>query len=192
MLVPNSWEADQRNDFGEPRLLRLLVHRKAINSLIWDVCCCWLTKSCLTNSLQPHGLQNARLPCLPLFPRVYPNSCPSSRWCHPTISSSVVPFSSCLQSSPASGSFLMSQFFASGGQRIGVSASASLLPVNIQDWFPLGWSGLVSLLSRDSQESSPAAQFETINSSRYLIFFKVTEEGVDGWDGWMASPTQWT
>ena len=80
--------------------------------------------------------------------RVYSNSCPLSQWCHPTISSSVVPFSSYLQSFPASGSFPMSQFFASGGQRTGVSASASVFPMNIQDWFPLGWTGLISFLSK--------------------------------------------
>ena len=84
----------------------------------------------------------------PGLPVHYPNSCPSSWWCHPIISSSVVPFSSCLQSFPASGSFLMSWFFASGGQNIGVSASASVLPVNIQDWFPLGWTGWISLQSK--------------------------------------------
>ena len=86
-----------------------------------------------------HGLQHARLPCPSPTPRAYSNSCPSSQWCHPTISSSVFPFSSHLQSFPASESFPMSHFFASGGQSIGVSASTSVLPVNIQDWFPLGF-----------------------------------------------------
>ena len=88
-------------------------------------------------SLRPHGLQHARLPCPSPIPRVYSNSCPSSQWCHPAISSHVVPFSSCLQ--PFPGSFPRSQFFTSGGQNIGVSASASVLPMNIQGWFPLGW-----------------------------------------------------
>ena len=97
-------------------------------------------------SLQPHGLQHARLPCLSPTPGASSNSCPSSQWCHPTISSSVVPFSSCLQSFPTSGSFPMSQFFVSGGQRIG--ASGSVLPMNIQDWFPLGLTGLISLQSK--------------------------------------------
>ena len=87
-------------------------------------------------------------PCPSPTPGVYPNSCPLSRWCHPTISSSVVPFSSCLQSFPASGSFQMSQLFTSGGQSVGVSASASVLPMNIQDWFPLGWTGWISLQSK--------------------------------------------
>ena len=98
-------------------------------------------------SLQPHGLQHSRLPCPSPTPGVYSNSCSSSWWCHPTISSSVIPFSSRLQSFPASGSFPMSQFFASGGQNIGVSASASVLPINIQDWFHLGldWLDLLAV-----------------------------------------------
>ena len=95
--------------------------------------------SVMSDSLPPHGLKHTRLPCPSPAPKVYSNSCPASRWCHPTISSSVVPFSSRRQSFPASGSFPMSQFFASGGQNIGVSASASVLPVNIQGRFPLGW-----------------------------------------------------
>ena len=102
----------------------------------------------IADSLPPHGLPHARLPCLSATPRACSNSYPSSRWCHPTISSSVIPFSSCLQSFPASGSFQMSQFFASGGQSIGVSASASVLPMNIQDWSPLGWTGWISLQSK--------------------------------------------
>ena len=93
--------------------------------------------SVMSDSLQPRGLQHARLPCPSPTPRVYSNSCPLSRWCHPTISSSVVPFSSCPQSFPASGSFPMSQLFTWGGQRNGVSAPTSVL--NIQDWFPLEW-----------------------------------------------------
>ena len=104
--------------------------------------------SVVSDSLRPHGLQHARPPCPSPTPRVYPNSCRSCSWCHPTISSSVIPFSSCLQSSPASGSFPMSQFFASGGQSIGVSASASVLSMNIQDWLPLGWTGWISLQSK--------------------------------------------
>ena len=104
--------------------------------------------SAVSDSLWPHGLQHARLPCLSPISRVCSNSCPLSQWCHPTISSSVVPFSSCLQSFPASGSFQMSQFFPSGGQSIEVSALTSFLPVNIQDWFPLGLTGLNSLQSK--------------------------------------------
>ena len=101
--------------------------------------------SVVSNSLQPHGLQHTWLPCPSPTPEACSSSCLSSRWCHPTISSSVVPFSSQLQSFPASGSFLMSQFFASGGPSSGGSASASVLPMNIQDWFPLGLTGLISL-----------------------------------------------
>ena len=104
--------------------------------------------SVVSDSLWPHGLQPTRLPCPLLTPRACSNSCPWSRWYHPTISSSVVPVSCCLQSVPASGSFPMSQFFAWGDQSIGVSASASVLPMNIQDWFPLGWTGLISLQSK--------------------------------------------
>ena len=100
------------------------------------------------NSLRSHGLQHARPPCPSPTPGAYSNSCSSSRWCHPTISSSVVPFSSCLQSFPALGSFQMSQFFTSGGQSIGVSASASVLLMNIQNWLPLGLTGWISLQSR--------------------------------------------
>ena len=105
-----------------------------------------VAQSCPT--LQPHGLQHARPPCPSPAPGVYSNSCPLSQWCHSTISSAVIPFSSRLQSFPASGSFLMSQFLTSGGQSIGVPASASVLPMNIQDWLPLGWTGWVSLLSK--------------------------------------------
>ena len=101
-----------------------------------------------SDSLQPHRLQNAMLPCPSPAPEAYSNSCPSTWWCHPKISSSVVPFSSHLQSFPASGCFPMSQLFASGGQSIRVSPSASVLPMNIQDWFPLGLTGLISLQSK--------------------------------------------
>ena len=102
----------------------------------------------MSNSLWPHGLQHTRPPCPSPTPGAYSNSCSSSQSCHPTISSSVVPFSSHLQSFPASGSFQMTQFLSSGGQSIGVSASASVLPMNIQDWFPLGWTSLITLLSK--------------------------------------------
>ena len=108
-------------------------------------CFCSVAKSCL-DSLQPHGLQHARLPCHSVSPGVCSDSCPLSQWCHPTISSSVTPFS-CPHSFPSSGSFPMSWLLASGGQSIG--ASASVLPVNIQDWFPLGLTGLISLLSKE-------------------------------------------
>ena len=106
------------------------------------------SRSVMPNSLQPHESQHARPPCPSATPGVHPNSCPLSRWCHPSISSSVVPFSSCPQSFPASGSFQMSQLFAWGGQSIGVSASTSVLPMNTQDWAPLGWTGWISLQSK--------------------------------------------
>ena len=104
--------------------------------------------SVMSNSLQPHEPQHTRPPCPSPTPGVYPNSCPLSQWCHPTISSSVVSFSSCPQSFPASGSFQMSQLFASGGQSIGVSASTSVLSMNSQDWSPLGWTGWISFQSK--------------------------------------------
>ena len=104
--------------------------------------------SVMSVSLWPHGLQHARPPCPSPTPRAYSNSCSLSWSYHPTISSSVIPFSSHLQSFPASGSFQMTRFFTSGSQSIGISASASVLPMNIQDWFPLGWTGWISLLSK--------------------------------------------
>ena len=104
--------------------------------------------SVVSDSLRPHGLQHSRQLCLSPAPRACSNSCPLSWWCHPTISSSAVPFSSCLQSFPASGSFPMSQLFISGCHSIGVSASASVPPMNIQDWFPLGGTGWISLQSK--------------------------------------------
>ena len=104
--------------------------------------------SVVSNSLQPHEQQRARPPCPSPAPRIYPNSSPLSWWCHPTISSSVVPFSSCPHSFPSSRSFQMSQLFPSHGQSIGLSASTSVLPVNTQDWSPLGWTGWISLQSK--------------------------------------------
>ena len=123
------------------------------------------SRSVVSDSLQPHGLQQARLPgaCSKLCP---------SRWCHPTVSSSVVAFSSRLQSFPASGSLPMSQFFKSGGQSIGVSASTSVLPMNIQDWSPLRWTGWISLQSEGLSRSSPTPQFKSINSLA-LSFLKL-------------------
>ena len=104
--------------------------------------------SVMSDSLRLHEWQHARPPCPSSTPRVYPNPCPLSQWCHPTVSSSVIPFSSCPQSFPASGSFQMNQLFTSGGQSIGVSASTSVLPMNTQDWSPLGWTGWSSLQSK--------------------------------------------
>ena len=138
--------------------------------------------SVVPNILRPHRLQHARPPCPSPTPRVYSNSCLLSWWCHPTILSSVVPFSSCLQSFPASGSFQMSQFFTSGGQSIGVSASATVLPMNIQDWCPLGWKVGSLCHPRDSQESSPTPQFKSINSLALSFLYSPTLTSVhDYW-----------
>ena len=123
------------------------------------------SRSVVSNSLRPHEPQNARPLCPSPTPRIHPNPCPSSWWCHLTISSTVIPFSPCPQSFPVSGSFLMSQLFASGGQSTGVSASTSVLPMNTQDWSPLEWTGGSPCSPRDSQESFPSPQFKSINSS---------------------------
>ena len=112
------------------------------------ICSIHFSRLVMSDLLWPHGLQHTRLSCPSPTPRACSNACPSSQWCHPTISSSVIPFSSYLYSFPASGFSHMSPFFASGGQSIEVSTSASVLPMNIQDWFPLGWTGLISLLSK--------------------------------------------
>ena len=142
--------------------------------------------SVMSNSLWPHGLQHSSLPCPSLFPGVCSNSCPLSRWCHPTLSSSAAPFSSCPQSFPAPRSFPMSQRFTSDGQSIGASVSESVLPVNIKGWFPLGLIGWISLQSnqspRESQESSPVPQFESINSSALSLLYGPTLTFVhDSW-----------
>ena len=134
--VPQLWDLEAFSFF------KLMIKNAELGTPSVQFSC-----SVTSDSLWTHGLQHARLPCSSTTPWVYSNSCPLSRWCYPTISSSVVPFSSCLQSFPASGSFQMSQFFKSGGQSIGVSASASVLPMNIQDW-SLGWTGWISLLSK--------------------------------------------
>ena len=123
-----------------------------------------LNPKVMSNSLWPYQLQHTRFPCPSPFPRVCSKLCPLSHRCHPTISSFVVPFFSCLQSFPASGSFPMSQFFASGGQSIKASASASVLPMNVQGLFPLGLTGLISLQSKGLSRSSPTPQFKSISS----------------------------
>ena len=127
--------------------------------------------SVVSDSLRPRGPQHARLPCPSPAPRTYSNSCPLRDWCHPTISSSVIPFSSCLQSFPAPGSFLMSQFFASGGQSIGASVSASVLSIYIQDWFPLGLTGWISLQSKGLSKvfSSATVQKHQFFSTRLYL-----------------------
>ena len=127
--------------------------------------------SVLSDSLWPHEPHHTRPPCPSPTPGVYLNPCPSSRWCHPTITSSVVPFSSCPQSLPAAGSFQMSQLFASGGQTIGVSASTSVLPVSTQDWSPLGWTGWISLQSKRLSRvfSNHSSEASILRSSAFFM-----------------------
>ena len=132
-------------------LSRCRIYPDSILTAFWVSYSQWnyqFSRSVMSNSLQPHESQHTRPPCLSPTPGGHPNSCASSWWCHPTILSSVIPFSSCLQFFPASGSFPRNHFFASNGQSIGASASASVLPMNIQDWFPLGWTGWISLQSK--------------------------------------------
>ena len=130
----------------------------------------------MSDSLWPHGLQHARLPCPSLSPGVCSNSCSLSWWCRPTISSSVIPFSSCSQSFPASESFPMSQLFTSSGHSIGASASASVLPMNIQGWFPLGFTGSISLLSKGFSRvfSGTIVRKQRMNSVTCKVFVFTT------------------
>ena len=132
------------------------------------------SRSVLSDSLWPYVLQHAKLPCPSPTPGTCSDSYPSSRWCHSTISSSIVPFSFHLQSFPTSGCFPMSQFFTSGGKSIGVSASASILPMSIQDWFPLGWTGWISLQSKGLSTVFPTLQSKSINSSALNFLYSPT------------------
>ena len=131
------------------------------------------SRSVVSDSLRPHESQHVRPPCPSPTPGVYPNSCPSSWWCHPATSSSVVPFSSCPQSLPASGSFPVSQLFTWGGQSIGVSASASVLPMNTQDWCPLGWTGWISLPVHETLKSLLQHHSSKASNFRHSTFFTV-------------------
>ena len=174
-----------RNDDNKPDL------RTSSYNFLWTTSkwSCYLqfnsvqfSRSVVSDSLRPYELQQARPPCPSPTLGVHSNSRPSSRWCHPTISSSVIPFSSYPQSFPASGSFQMSQLFTSGGQSIGVSASTSVLPINTQDWSPSEWTGWISLQSKDSQESSPTPQFKSINSSLLSFLYSPTLTSIhDHW-----------
>ena len=132
------------------------------------------SRSVVSDYLRPHESQHTRPPCPSPTPGVHPNSRPSSQWCHPAISSSAVPFSSCPQSFPASESFPMSQLFTWGGQSTGVSALASFLPKKSQGWSPSEWTGWISLQSKDFQESSPTPQFKSINSSALSLLHSLT------------------
>ena len=151
---------------------------KAVNSVLTLSTWLLFSRSVVSNSLQPQGLQHVRLPFPSPSPGVCSKSCPLSWWCHPTISSSVIPFSSWLLSFPASGSFPISRLFASGGQSAGASASTSVLPVNIQDWWS-PWS------PRDSQESFPTPQFKSINSSAISFLYGPTLTSIhDYWENY--------
>ena len=156
---------------------------------------CWnhssvqFSLSVVSDSLWPHGLQHTRPPCPSPTPWVYLNSCPLSWWCHPNISSSVIPFSACLQSFPASRSFQMSQFFTSGGQSIGVSASASVLPMNIQDWFSLRWTGWISLQSKGLSRVSSNTKFKSINPSALSFLYSPTLTSI--YDYWKNHSLDW-
>ena len=150
------------------------------------------SRSVVSDSLWHHETQHARPPCPSPTPGVHPNPCPLSQWCHPTISFSVVPFSSCPQSFPASGSFQISQLFASGGQRTGVSASASVLPKNNQNWSPLGWTGWISLQSKGlSRVFSNTTQFKSI-ILRHSAFFVVQLSHPYMTTGKTIALTRWT
>ena len=145
------------------KMVFLDLHKDSnIHPPFWSFSSVQFSHSVMSNSVTPWIAGSTRTPCPSPTPEVYSNSYPSSQWCHPAIASSVVPFSFCPQSLPASGSFPMSQLFTLGGQSIGVSASASVLPMKTQDWSPLGWT---SCSPRDSQESSPTPQFRSINFS---------------------------
>ena len=137
--------------------------------------------SVVSDSLQHHGVQYARIPCPSPTPTAYSNSCPSSQWCHPIFSPSVIPFSH-LQSFPASGSFPISKFFILGGQSIGVSASASVLPMNIQDWFPLGWTDWISLKSKGLSRVFSNTTVQSINSLALSFLYSPTLTSIhDDW-----------
>ena len=147
------------------------------------------SRSVMSDSLRPHESQHASPPCPSPTPRVHPNPCPLSRWCHPTISSSVIPFSSHLQSFPASGSFPLSQLFASGGQSIGVSASTSVPPMNTQDWSPLGWTGWISLQSKGLSRVFSNA---TVQKHQHSAFFIIQLSHPYMTTGKTITLTRWT
>ena len=152
--------------------------------LLGTLCCCLVTSSVqfshsvVFDSLWPIGLWHTRLPCPSPTPGAYSNSCPSKQWCHPTMSSSVVVFSSCLQSFPASGSFPVSRFFTSGGQSIGASASASILPMNNQEWFPLEWTGWIFLPSKGLSRVFSSTSVQKHQFFSFLLFNSLQPHGL--------------
>ena len=157
-------------------------NRPITNSICYVVRSVQFIRSVMSDSLQPHGLQHTKAHCSSPTPGAWANSCPWSWWFHPTISSSVILFSFCLQSFPVTGPFLMCQFFTSVGQSIGGSISASVLSMNIQVWFPLGWLGGSPCSPRDCEESCPTPKFRTINSSLLAILYGTTVTSIhDNW-----------
>ena len=193
---PGSWGSGKKSTLPSVRCFlcfyssfqrpgKFCYHRKVFPKVVQFSC------SGASDSLQPHGLQHARLPCLSPTPRDCSNSCPSSQWCHPTISSFVVSFSSRLQSFPASGSFPMSRFFASGGLSIGASASTSVLPINIQDWFPrVNW---LYLLAVQGTLKSLLQHYSSKESILYSsVFFKVQISYPYMTTGKSIALTRWT
>ena len=169
-----------------PEFCVYFIKKHLVNFTILFACECissfQFSHSVVSNSLQPHKLQHARPPCPSPTPEVHSNSCSLSRWCHPAISSSVVPFSSCPQSLPASGSFPMSQLFAWGGQSAGVSASASVLPMNTQDWSSLGWTGWISLQPKGLSRVFSNTTVQSINSSTLSFLHSPTLTSIhDHW-----------
>ena len=165
-----------------PAVFYFLPQKKMKNLEVKISCINQFSRSVVSDSLRPHESQHARPPCPSPTLGVHSNSCPLSQWCHPSISSFVILLSSCPNSLPTSESFPMSQPFTWGGQSIGVSAAASVLPMNIQDWFPSGWTGLISLQSKDSQESSPTPQFKSINSLALSFLYRPTLTSI--YDHW--------
>ena len=171
---------DLADQFG--RLLLHILNLLLFSLSSWSLSSVQFSCSVVSDSLRPHEPQHARPPCPSPAPGVYPNPYPSSRWCHPTISSSVFPFSFCPQSFPSSGSFPMSQLFASSGQSIGVSASTSVLPMNTQDWSPLGWTGWISLQSKGLSRAFSNTKFKSINSSALSFLYSPTLTSIhDHW-----------
>ena len=158
-------------------IVKLLISFTSVKIFLkgFQVLSVQFSRSVMSDSLRPHEPQHARPPCPSPTPGVHPNPCPLSRWCHPTISSFVVPFSSCPQSFPLSGSFQMSQLFASGCQSIGVSASTSVLPMNTQDWSPLGWTGCISLQSKGLSRvfSNTTVQKHQFFGAQLSFFFSI-------------------
>ena len=142
-----------------------------LSSYPWTDTCIQFSCSVVSDFLRSHGPQQAILPCPSPTPRTFSNSCPLSQWCHPTISSSVIPFSYCLQSFLESGYLPMSQFFTSGGQSVGVAASASVIPMNIQDWSPLGWTGWISFQSKGPSRVFSKTIVPNINSLVLSLFY---------------------